>query len=118
VRLGADEVDDLGSQLDRSTAAAPLVHQPRHPRLVRRRRPRSISYFTRTLSEARKKPDPPVHNGANTASGFGCNNPASVNAPSRVVSLTGLTSYTRPNRSPCRLLFSAACLLFRRIGMT
>jgi hypothetical protein len=44
------------------------------------------------LSEARKKPDPPVNNGANTASGFGCNNPASVNARSRVVSLTGLTS--------------------------
>ncbi len=38
VRLGADEVDDLGSQLDRSTAVAPLVHQPNHPRLVERRR--------------------------------------------------------------------------------
>ena len=54
---------------------------------------RNISYFTCTLSEARKKPDPPVNNGANTASGLGCNNPVSVNARSRVVSLSDLTSH-------------------------
>jgi hypothetical protein len=36
-----------------------------------------------------------VNNGANTPSGFGCNNPASVNARSRAVSLTGLTSRAR-----------------------
>ena len=33
-----------------------------------------------------------MNNGANTASGFGCNNPASLSARSRVMSLTGLTS--------------------------
>jgi len=54
---------------------------------------RNISYFTCTLSAARKKPDPLVNNGANTASGLGCNNPVSVNARSRVVSLSDLTSH-------------------------
>src|SRR6185312_364462 len=35
--VGADELHDLRAQLDRATTAAPLVDQPRHPRLIERR---------------------------------------------------------------------------------
>src|SRR5271155_4183937 len=34
--LGADEVHDLRPQFDRAATAAPLVEEPRHPRLIER----------------------------------------------------------------------------------